>query len=662
MAIAKMTKVIIASYRDEAGELLEKLQKEGIIEILNAEQAMVSKEWPELGVEIKRPRDIEDLVARLEKSIGFLKASTTEKDPTSLFNPRIEIDKSKYTDIVSGKEAMYLLDEAEKTSAETEELHTEYENKQGVFETLHPWRELDTAVEQLRELESATCLTGMLPHQHFDEITERLAEIGGALEQVGSTGTMHACVVVCLNEAVSDTQKVLRSGDFEAVSFEHFSGTIATALDDCEEQLARIGVDLGDAKQKAAELAKDRLSLQILFDHYSNLLSREQKQATSPATENTVLIEGWVKTNDYAKAEEIINSLEASSIGKMDIAEDEVVPVEIENNAAIRPFEAVTRLYGMPASFDVDPTVFLAPFFALFFGLCMTDAAYGLIMVAFFAWLAKKMKGDKRFVLMMAACSVTTIVAGALTGGWCGDMIQSFFGEESGINKLRLSMMWFDPLEKPMHFFAISLALGYLQIITGVAVGFFHKFKRKEYTAAIFDHGSWFIWLNSLLVFGLAKAGMVPAALGKIFIIVAIVPGVAILLFSEREGGWGGRIGMGFYNVFSTVFYVGDVLSYIRLMALGMVTGGFGMAVNEICKSIVVPDPERSVVMTAILYIFAGIIFVGMHLFNIANSALGSFVHSMRLQFVEFFTKFLAGGGKDFEPLREKYTHVSVEE
>ncbi len=662
MAIVKMTKVIIASYRDEAGMLLEKLQKEGIIEILNAEQAMVSKEWPELSVEIKRPRDIEDLVGRLSKSIDFLKASTTEKDPTNLFNPRIEIAKSKYTDIVSGKEAMDLLDETEKVSSEIENLHTDYENKQGVYETLHPWRELDTDVEELRNLESATALAGMLPHQHFDEIIERLTELGSALEQVGSTGSMHACVVVCLNDAVSDAQKILRSGDFEAVSFEHFEGTVAGALDDCEEQLARIGVDLGNAKQKAAELATDRLSLQILFDHYSNLLSREQSQATSPATENTVLLEGWVKEHDYAKAEEIVNSLEASSIGKMDIAEDEVVPVEIENNAAIQPFEAVTRLYGMPASFDVDPTVFLAPFFALFFGLCMTDAAYGIIMVAFFAWLARKMKGDKRFVLMMAACSVTTIVAGVLTGGWCGDMIQSFFGEESGINQLRLSLMWFDPLEEPMHFFAISLALGYLQIITGVAIGFFHKFKRKDYTGAIFDHGSWFIWLNSLLIFGLAKAGMVPAVLGKIFIIIAIVPGVAILLFSEREGGWGGRIGMGFYNVFSTVFYVGDVLSYIRLMALGMVTGGFGMAVNEICKSIVASAEGGSAIGSILAYIFAGVVFVGMHLFNIANSALGSFVHSMRLQFVEFFTKFLAGGGKDFEPLRENYTHVSVEE
>ncbi|MCK4959608.1 MAG: V-type ATP synthase subunit I, partial [Planctomycetes bacterium] len=166
--------------------------------------------------------------------------------------------------------------------------------------------------------------------------------------------------------------------------------------------------------------------------------------------------------------------------------------------------------------------------------------------------------------------------------------------------------------------------------------------------------GTWLVWLNSLAVFGLAKAGVLPAFLGPIFGVIAAVPAVGILLFSEREGGWGARIGMGFYNVFSTVFYVGDVLSYIRLMALGMVTGGFGMAINQITI--------QAKEWPYIGWLLALLIFAGGHLFNIANSALGSFVHSMRLQFVEFFTKFIVGGGKQFEPLEKKYRHIKVEE
>jgi V/A-type H+-transporting ATPase subunit I len=318
---------------------------------------------------------------------------------------------------------------------------------------------------------------------------------------------------------------------------------------------------------------------------------------------------------------------------------------------AVKPFEVITRLYGMPHATDVDPTVFLAPFFALFFGICMTDALYGVVMLAFFIWLSRKIKFAKRFSQMMIFCSVTSIIAGALTGSWCANAIGEFW---PGLEGFRQSVMWFDPLEKPMYFFVISLALGYLQIIFGVAVAFVHELKSGNTKEAVFDYLTWLIWLNALVVFGLGKAGYLPSALGTAAGCIAIVPAVGILLFSEREGGMVMRIGMGAYNLFSTVFYVGDVLSYIRLMALGMVTAGFGMAINVICKQLMA--------IGWIGWIAGAVVFIGGHVFNIANSALSAFVHSMRLQFVEFFTKFIKGGGKEFDPLRKEYKSIEVEE
>ncbi len=651
-----MDKIIIASYRDEAPQLLDALQREGIVELLDAERAMASKEWPELETEAKRPRDLEETVARLERTVKFLKARAVDKDATSLFSPRIEVDKQKYTEVVSGQDALKLLDETEALEAEIDKLNNDYENCSGRIDALLPWCSLETPVEELSSLQTAACISGLVPSNHFAQLSESLSGLG-SIQAIGSSGNMSACLTVCMADKAPDVQKTLRAFDFEAVSFEGLSGTAKELLDAYRKDLQQIDNERSKAAEKAVQLARQRLKLQILFDHSQNLLSREHVRSNSAATEYTILLEGWVGAKDYKRLEEIISGFEASSVSKMDIAEGEEVPVEIDNGPAVRPFETVTRLYGMPAVTDVDPTVFFAPFFAIFFGLCMTDAAYGLVMIAFLWWLIKKIKGTKNFMWMMIVCSVTTVIAGALTGGWFGDAVQQFFGEDSGLNKLRMALMLFDPMEKPMYFFTISLALGYFQIIFGIGINFVHKLRRKDYLSAIFDHLSWLVWLNSLLIFGLAKAGMLPAILGKIFVVIAIIPAVAILLFSEREGGWGGRIGMGFYNVFSTVFYVGDVLSYIRLMALGMVTGGFGMAVNEICKSILAAEMPFG-----IGYIFAGLVFVGMHTFNIANSALSSFVHTMRLQFVEFFTKFIAGGGKDFKPLREEYTHISVNE
>jgi len=444
---------------------------------------------------------------------------------------------------------------------------------------------------------------------------------------------------------------VLRSGDFEAISFEKMEGTVSELLEECEDDLARIGVELGDANQKAAELATERLTLKILYDHYRNLLSREQTQAAAPATEHVVLIEGWVKTKDYRKLEEIVGRFAATSVGEMDIAEGEEIPVEIDNNKAVRPFEMVTRLYGMPQHFEVDPTLFLAPFFALFFGLCLTDAGYGLVMIAALAYFVKKTQGDKKLFWMLIICSAMTVVAGAVTGSWFGNAIQEFI---PGLDGLRRALIWFDPLEKPMMFFGLSLGLGYIQIMAGLVIAFGHNLLRKNYVAAVCDQLTWLVMLNSIVIFGFSKVGAINPAVGGLFGKIALIPALTIVLFSQREGGWGGRLGMGAYQLFSTIFFLGDVLSYLRLMALGMVTAGLGMAINVITK--IVAD------IPVVGWILGALVFAGGHLFNISISGLSAFVHTLRLQYVEFFPKFLTGGGKLFEPLRKGFKHIYVKE
>jgi V/A-type H+-transporting ATPase subunit I len=526
---------------------------------------------------------------------------------------------------------------------------------------LSPWESLSIPVEELRDLATTAVFVGQIAEQHFDQACQKLTELGAAVESVAQINRMQSAVIVCRNEITPDVQKALRSVEFEAASFEGLSGTVSENIAAAQKRLEEIQKEQGLLIQQISDLAQNKLNLQILFDHLQNLHGRLLAHSAAPATDHAVFLEGWAKKKQLGRLEKLVAQFDACDVTAIEPAVGEEPPVEIDNGPMSEPFETVTRLYGMPAASDVDPTVFLAPFFALFFGICLTDAAYGLIMIGFLWWLLRKIKGGSKFVMMLIFCSVTTVIAGALTGGWCGDMIQKFTFFNGGtpnvvdtiFEKMRMRLMWFDPLEKPMYFFNISLGLGYLQIIMGVFIGFVHKFRRGEKTEAVFDHLSWFIWLNSLTVFGLGKAGVLPSWLGTAAGIIAIVPALMILLFSEREGNWGARIGMGFYNVFSTVFYVGDVLSYIRLMALGMVTAGFGMAVNEIVRGVM----DKGVIG----WIGGAVIFVVMHVFNIANSALGSFVHSMRLQFVEFFTKFLQGGGKEFNPLRQSYRYIEVE-
>jgi V/A-type H+-transporting ATPase subunit I len=212
--------------------------------------------------------------------------------------------------------------------------------------------------------------------------------------------------------------------------------------------------------------------------------------------------------------------------------------------------------------------------------------------------------------------------------------------------------MLFDPMTQPMVFFGLALGIGYIQIMFGICLALYNNLRQKDYASAIFEQVTWLVLLNSLGLIGACTAGLLPAGLTKVFAGLAIIQAVLIFFFTERKSGLGGRIGGGVFALFNTVFYFGDILSYVRLMALGMVTAGLGMAVN-ILVGLLMDVPYVGWILGAVLFV------VG-HLFNLAMSTLSSFVHSLRLQFVEFFPKFLTGGGRDFEPLHETYKHVSV--
>lgn len=656
MAIAKMSKIMIATHQSEAQNLLESLQSEGIVQVLDAERGMVSKEWPELQSQHGRPRDLESMVDRLEKAISFLSNYYKEKDQRSVLRPLIELDDEKYNEIVSGKDALELLEEVEGVSGRIDEIRNGIENKSGLVEMLRPWAGLSIPVDDLCMLETSSCFTGIIPDQHFNTAREKLAENESVIEEVGTWSGGHACIIICFKKAAQDVSKKLRNVDFQSVSFEGMSGLVSDNIKQAEDKLESLKVELEESYQKAELLAQQKLKLEVLYDHYSNLLNREHTRVSAPSTENTVLLEGWVKDKDYPRLEELVSSFSASDVGKIAPAEGESPPVDIETPKAVRPFEVITRLYGMPLYSNLDPTYYLAPFFALFFGLCLTDVGYGLIMVGLLWWMLKKFQGDKNFFRMFLICGVVTTVAGLVTGSWFGDAFSSLVPEDTGVynvlNAMRNKLLVFDPMEKPMVLFGISIALGYIQIIFGIGIAFVFKLLKGKVVDAIFDNGTWLVFLNSLLLFAFAKGGLVPAALGKPMAVLAIAMAVCILLFSVREGGWGGRVGMGAFELFSTVFYVGDVLSYARIMAIGMVGIGFGMAINVIVKMVME--------VQYVGWLLGALIFILGHLFNLAMSMLSAFVHSLRLQYVEFFPKFFEGGGDPFSPLSKKYKHIWI--
>ena len=209
----------------------------------------------------------------------------------------------------------------------------------------------------------------------------------------------------------------------------------------------------------------------------------------------------------------------------------------------------------------------------------------------------------------------------------------------------------FDPAENPKIFFRLALTVGYVQLLTGILIAFFYKLRQGRIKQAICAHLTWFVMLNCFAAyFFSSKHILVPEQYGTFFLRFALVPAVMIVLFSHDEGGIMGRLGIGVFNLFSAIFYIGDILSYVRLMALGMVTAGLAVAINQF-----------GVMASEVKYVgpvLAVLVLVGGHGFNMAISALGAFVHTLRLQYVEFFPKFFEGSGKAFKPFTKQFRHI----
>ncbi len=653
-----MKKILIASYKNQAGELLEAIQKQGIMEVLDVQRSAVSKEWPELESVWERPKQIEEKLDNLEKAIAFLKGYRKEKGGiAAALAPKTVIEQNKFSNVVAGPEADNKLRECLLIEKKIENSTAEVENITGRIQHLLPWENLKTPLEEIEKLENASVLAGFLSEKNLAEAEAKLADTA-IFRTVSRNNSTIAFYAVCLNENTQEVHKFLRNLEFESVTFAGLDGTAEDLIRQYRRKLEAVEKELAAAHNQANTYIDSLLDLEILADYYRNLLERQKTQMASPQSGQVFIFEGWVRKKDLSLLKKIVKQFDASSISEMPIRNDEDVPVEIDNPKILWPFETVTRLYGMPDKASLDPTPFLAPFFAIFLGLCVADVGYGLLLAGAFWWLLRKIQMGKQAVMLFLFCSITTILAGIFTGSVFSDAVTALIPQQTKtytvLNGIREKLLVLDPIVQPIPFILMTLAIGYLQMMFGFCIALIRNLMQKNFVAAVCDQLVWLIFFNNFAVIGIIKFGKLPASLMPISVAVAIVCAITILLFAVREGSWGSRIGMGAFQLFSAVFFVGDTLSYVRLMALCMVGAGFGMAINVLVKMLM-DIPYVGFFLGALLFV------VG-HTFNVALSLLGAFVHSMRLQFIEFFPKFFSGGGSDFRPLTNEYKHVMIKE
>mgnify|MGYP005770734763 CR=1 FL=1 len=472
--------------------------------------------------------------------------------------------------------------------------------------------------------------------------------------------------VVCLAAEVQAVEEALRAGGFSKPA-QAVDKIPARYREELQEETEAALEEVKRLKSEITNLAGHRQNLRLVSDYYRMRAEKYGVLGKLPQTTNTFALSGYVPAKDARKiADEFADKYDAA-VELEEIGEEEEAPVLLKNNYFAESGEGVLASFGLPGKGEVDPTMIMTVFYVFLFGIMLSDAAYGLIVAAACGALLVKFPrmslNMKKSIRLFFWCGLSTLFWGVMFGGYFGDAISvissTFFGKEVSIPPL-----WFAPLDEPMRMLVWSMLFGLIHLYTGLFVKAYMYIRDGKILDAVCDVGFWLLLITGLVLIlmpteifaSISQMTFVfPEPLNMLAKGMAIVGAVGILLMSGRDkkNHWGLRIALGAYDLYGITSWLSDILSYSRLLALGLATGVIASVFNQMGSMF------GSGIIGAILFI---IVFVIGHIFNIAINLLGAYVHTCRLQYVEFFGKFYEGGGREFHPFRSNTKYVDVKE
>ena len=557
--------------------------------------------------------------------------------------------------------------------AETLEVHNrriacqnEYNRLEALCRSLTPWLGYDAPLEAFGTALSEVWLGTLPPKTLISEADDALAELRAGVEEIGRDEDAMYAAVLLLKEDEDSVARALAGMGFTRMSFKGLpdaDGGAAENLQLCRRRLAELDNHLQAAEDSLYRLAEGLNEIKVLYDVEMTALQAAREKQKLAATDQCVVLEGWVPADRVERVAAALDKLPCA-YGMEDPAPGDEPPVLLKNNGYASNFEWVVGMYSYPKYGTYDPTFVMSIFYFVIFGLMFADVGYGalLVLVGFLAPKLLHLKpGMTRMLNMFGYCGIACTLLGFVFGGWFGDLpyaiMTGFMGYESTeaakeafpifnglVITLGGSKISFNPLEDPMTFLVVSLIMGAIHLIGGMAVKFVLLCKQGNVFAAIFDVGSyWILFAGIGVIFLNATAGW-------------ITVGVAVLMILATYGRAQKnpimRVLMGFKGLYDLIGYASDLLSYCRILALGLAAAVMAQVFN-LLATMGGPTPVGFVILVVVLLIG--------HVMNIAINLLGSFVHTSRLQYLEFFGKFFEDGGVPFAPAEPSAVYSTVE-
>lgn len=669
MAVMPMQRIGIYALKSRRKPILELIQRRGVVEI-HAEKAEDA---------VFRQTDTAPAKARFENNTSTLQAALEaldklEPEKKSLLAPlegRTPIPLSRYEETAGA--AGKTLRAASRVNAlwkKCADDRAEILRLEAQIRMLEPWSRLDVSMRTTGTASTAAFI-GSFPAEYTEEalkaeIARGAPEIDGVAVEVLSAGTQQTCAfLLCHASNGAKLEAFLRSIGFTYPA-DRSKKPPQARMQDLNARIEKLRAEIDGAETEIRTYAALRGAMQYTIDYFSMRIEKYDVLGRLWQSPHVFVITGYIPAESAPALEKELTEKFEAYVELETPAEDEDVPVKLKNNAFAAPVEGVLESYSMPGRKEIDPSTLMAVFYYFLFGMMLSDAGYGLIMVIGCGIALAKFKNMeeslRKFLKMFLYCGISTVFWGAMFGSFFGDAVtvigKTFFNVDIAIPAL-----WFTPLNEPMRLLLFSFLIGVIHLFAGLGAQFYQLARQGLWKDAIFDVVFWYMLVGGGILYLLSMqmfADMVslgftlPAAVGTAGAIAAGIGAVGIVLTAGRESRSPfKRLLKGLYGLYGVSSYLSDILSYSRLLALGLATGVIASVFNQM-GAMLGNSPAGVAV-----FVFA---FLVGHTLNLGINVLGAYVHTNRLQFVEFFGKFFEGGSRKFNPFSAKTKYFKITE